>query len=79
MIVADLIRNKDYDRIEWRIAKPGKSGEDSIFAGVCRSENGQLIPLDGDSYSEKEEVLSYEEFLTAENSNCLSVVIRTSW
>ena len=52
-------------------------GEDDIFFGVCYSRNGSLIPLDGDTYSEEEEVLSYEEWSNPEKGiiDGLTVVV----
>ena len=57
MIVSDLIKNKDYDYISWRLyVNPDIQ---DIFAGICKSNNGKLISLDGDTrYSEDEEVIS---------------------
>ena len=66
MRVKDLIKNKDYDYIIWRIKLDEedreKIGEDSIFFGVCCSKNGELISLDGDTYSEEDKVLGHWEF-----------------
>ena len=59
MTVKDLIKEKDYDHISFHL---GDSLEDSIFFGVAKSENGELIPLDGDSYSENTEVIEHEEW-----------------
>ena len=41
-------------------------GEDDIvgFAGVCKVENGEVIPLDGDSYTKHMTVIAYKEFTT---------------
>lgn len=81
MTVKDLIKHKDYDYISWRIKLDeedrDKIGEDDIFFGVCRSENGKLISMDGDTYSEDEEVLSYEEWSRPEKGiiNGLTVVV----
>ena len=85
MRVKDLIKNKDYDYISWRIkvdeADRDKIGEDDIFFGVCYSRNSSLIPLDGDIYSEDEVVLSYEEWSNPEKGivNGLTVVVEGEW
>lgn len=85
MQVEDLIRNKDYDYICWRIKLDEEDmdilGEDSIFFGVCRSENGELISMDRDTYSDEEEVLSYEEWSKPEKgiSNGLTVIVAAEW
>lgn len=76
MTVGDLIKNKDYDYIEYRLTLPAQLHGD-IFAGVCRSENGELISLDGDTYSEDEEVIRWEEWSNPEKDimNGLTVVV----
>jgi hypothetical protein len=85
MRVKDLIKNKDYDYISWRItideADREMIGEDDIFFGVCRSVDGVLISGDGDTYSEEEEVLSYEEWSYPEKgiTNGLTVVVEGVW
>lgn len=77
MTVGDSIKNKDYDYISWRITLPEKLGGGDFFAGVCRSENGKLISLDGDTYSEDEEVIRWEEWSNPEKDikNGLTVVV----
>ena len=62
MTVGDLIKNKDYDYIEWRAKLPESIGGGDTFFGSCISKNGKLISLDGDSYSKDTEVISFEEW-----------------
>lgn len=59
MTIGDLIKNKDYDYIEYRIMLP--NGND-IFAGCFSSKSGEIISLDGDNYNKDEEILSYREW-----------------
>lgn len=66
MVVGDLIKNKDYDYIECRITLPESLGGGDTFFGVAKSENGKLISLDGDSYSENTEIIKYEEWTNEE-------------
>ena len=79
MTVKDLIKNKDYDYISWRINldEPTRKiiGDDDIFFGCCRSEGGKLISLDGDIYSEDEIVLKYEEWSEPDIANGLTVIV----
>jgi hypothetical protein len=82
LTVKDLIKDKDYDYISWRIKLDErdrkKVGEDDIFFGCCRSEGGKLISLDGDTYSEREHVLSYEEWTKSDENgitNGLTVIV----
>ena len=76
MIVKDLISKNDYDYIEWRVVLPKRFGDIDIFCGICKSVNGVLISLDGDTYSEDTEIIRYEEWVNLENGidNGLTVV-----
>lgn len=74
MTVGDLIKDKDYDYICWRIKVSGIPGCGDIFAGSCKSKNGELISLDGDSYSKAAKVFSYEEFSDEKVENGLVVI-----
>lgn len=83
LTIGDLIKKKDYDCISVRITSPPSIAEyePDMFFGICHSENGKLIADDGDTYSEKEEVLSYEEWDDPENKikNGLTVVLQGHW
>lgn len=81
VIVKDLINKKDYDYIAWRGTSPDNVTGTDIFMGVCKSENGKLIPLDGDLYSDTEVVVKYEEWANDEEGiiNGLTVVCETEW
>lgn len=48
MTICDLIKNKDYDYVSYRLTLP--DGDDT-FAGCFASKEGEIIPLDGDIYS----------------------------
>lgn len=81
MTIKDLISSKDYDYIEWRVTLPEKHGGEDTFFGSCKSRNGVLYPLDGDIYSEDEEILRWEEWSDATTNvrNGLTVVIKGNW
>ncbi len=81
MTVGDLIKNKDYDYISWRVTLPEKAGGGDTFFGCCKSVGGELISLDHDSYYKNEVVLKYEEWSDPENDiqNGLTVVVATEW
>lgn len=81
MTVGDLIKNKDYDYISWRVTLTEKAGGGDMFFGCTASKNGELISLDGDTYSKEEVVLSYEEWLKPEEGieNGLTVVVEGEW
>lgn len=81
MTIGSLIKEKDYDYISWRIPLPEKAGGGDTFMGCAKSENGKLISLDGDIYSEDEEVISYKEWSKEEEGikNGLTVVIKGEW
>lgn len=79
MTVKELISKKDYLWVGFRLTHPDIPG--GIFAGACKSVNGELIPLDGDCYDENEEVMEYGEFKCEEYDNavCLDITIKTEW
>ena len=78
MTIGDLIKNKDYDYVSYRLILP--EGDDT-FAGCFASKGGEIIPLDGDIYDDDEEVLRYEEWSKPEDGiqNGLTVVVKTEW
>lgn len=82
MKVKDLIKNKDYDYISYRLKMPDDKvriyGE-SIFIGEAASKNGNLISLDGDIiYDEEDVVVEYKEWRKTEENinNGLTVIIK---
>lgn len=79
MTVKDLIKNKDYDYISFRITAPEWYDKPDIFFGACKAQNGKLIPLDDDSYSEDEEVIRYEEWSSNKIQNGLTIVVESEW
>ena len=78
MTIGDLIKNKDYDYVSYRLTL--LDGDDT-FAGCFKSKNGGIIPLDGDIYDKDEEVLSYEEWSSPEDNvqNGLTIVVKGEW
>lgn len=44
--IGDLIKNKDYDYVEYRVTISSADGQ-NIFAGAFRTESGKIITLDG--------------------------------
>ena len=74
MTVGDLIAKKDYDLIEWRVTDVYGTFDGDMLFGFCKSKDGELISIDGDSYYKDEEVLSYEEWSTNDVPNGLTVV-----
>lgn len=79
MTVKELIQNKDYDYISWRITAPKWWDEPDMFFGACKSINGELIPFDRDSYSEDEVVVRYEEWSSDDFENGLTIVTEAEW
>lgn len=79
MTIGELIKNKDYDYISYRLTF--RDGSDT-FAGCFASKDGEIIPLDGDIiYDENDEVLSYREWNKPEEGiqNGLTVVVKGEW
>ena len=75
--IGDLIKDKDYDYVSYRL---NFKGEDE-FAGCFKSEKGEIIPLDGDTYDKYEEVIASEEWSIPEEEiiHGLSVVCEGYW
>ena len=61
MKLKDLIKNENFDYIEFRETVLDDDGKTSIclFAGACKSIDGKLISLDRDNYSEEMEIIEY--------------------
>ena len=78
MTIGDLIKDKDYDCVSYRITLRDES---DTFAGCFASKGGEIIPLDGDIYDKNEEVLRYEEWSKPKYGiqNGLTVVVKTEW
>ena len=78
MTIGDLIKNKDYDYVSYRLTL--RDGSDT-FAGCFASKDGEIIPLDGDIYDKDEEVLSYEEWYDTEEGiqSGLTVIVKGEW
>lgn len=81
MTIKDLIANKDYDYISWRVTLPEQLSDGDIFFGCSISRNGKLIPLNDDTYHEDTEIISYEEWTNEEKDikNGLTVVCKGKW
>lgn len=80
MKVKDLIKNKDYDHISYRLKIPKDKEKyygKSIFIGCAASKDRKFISLDEDTYEEDDTVLEYEEWSKPEENikNGLTVVI----
>ncbi len=75
--IGELIKSKDYDYVSYRLLIPGYYDDESIFAGCFSSQNGKIIPLDHDTYSECEEVIASEEWNMPKEGieNGLTVVV----
>lgn len=75
--IGDLIKNKDYDYVEYRVTIPSADGQDDIFAGAFRTKSGKIIPLDKDIYDSDKEVIKSEEWSNPEKEikNGLTVIV----
>lgn len=60
--IGDLIKNKDYDYVEYRVTIHSADEQKDVFAGAFRTESGKIIPLDGDIYDQNKEVIKSEEW-----------------
>lgn len=75
--IGDLINNKDYDYVEYRVTIPSADGQDDIFAGAFRTESGKIMPLDGDIYDQNKEIIKLEEWSNPEKriKNGLTIIV----
>lgn len=79
MILKELIDKKDYDLIKWRITSPVGLEQPDMFFGYCKSENGKIISLDGDSYDENAKIIDYEEWSNEEVTSGLTIIEEVEW
>ena len=75
MTIGELIKDKDYDFIELRVFDPEL--HKSVFVGSAKSENGDLISLDGDTYRKESEVLEYDEWSDKKVKNAVTIVCKS--
>ena len=75
--IGDLIKNKDYDYVEYRVAIPSADEQKDIFAGAFRTESGKIIPLEGDIYDQNKKVIELEEWSDLEKGikNGLTIIV----
>jgi len=80
MTIKELITKKDYDYVSCHLLVTSDNGgqPEEVFAGVFRSEKGEIVSLDGDSYSKEKEVVRFEEWSNEEDGikNGLTIVCR---
>lgn len=74
--IGDLIKNKDYDYVEYRVTISYADGQ-NIFAGAFRTESWKIITLDGGIYDSDKEVIKSEEWSNPEKGikNGLTVIV----
>ena len=77
--VRDIVQDDDYDGIEWRITTPEGWDEPDMLFGACKFINGELITLDGDTYSLDETVVRYQKWSGGDIQNGLIVVTEAEW
>lgn len=77
--VRDIVQDENYDCIEWRVTAPEHWDEPDMFFGGCKFINGELIPLDGDTYSLDEIVVRYQKWCGGDVRNGLTVVVESEW
>ena len=75
MTIGELIKDKDYDFIELRIYD--SKLHRNVFVGSAKSENGDLISLDGDTYRKDAVVLEYEEWLGKKVKNAATIICKS--
>ena len=70
--IKDLIKNKDYDYVEYRNWIFGEN----IFAGCFSSVNGKIVSIDGDTYDPEERVIASEEWSSENIEKGLTIIVK---
>lgn len=75
--IGDLIKNKNYDYVEYRINVSFTDEQKDIFAGAFRTESGKIIPLDWGIYDSDNEVIKSEEWSNPEKGikNGITIIV----
>lgn len=75
--IGDLIKNKDYDYVEYRVTIPSADEQKDVFAGAFRTESGKIITLDGGIYDSDKEIIKSEEWSNPEKGikNGLTITV----
>ena len=75
--IGDLIKNKDYDYVEYRITIPFIDEQKDIFAGAFKVKSGQIIPIDGGIYDLDKEVVKSEKWSNPEKGikNGITIIV----
>ena len=64
MTIGELVAEKNYDFVEYRLKVTGSPDDDKygILVGCFKVEDGRIVSLYGDIYSANEEVFLYKEW-----------------
>lgn len=75
--IGDLIKNKDYDYVEYRVTIPSADEQKDVFAGAFRTKSGKIITLDGGIYDSDKEIIKSEEWSNPEKGikNGLTITV----
>lgn len=75
--IGDLIKNKDYDYIEYRVIIPFIDEQRDIFAGAFKVKSGQVISIDGGIYDKNKKVIKSEEWSNPEKGikNGITIIV----
>lgn len=70
----EYFKDKSYHIVQIHDLTPVGSDDIVGFAGVCRWHNGNLMSIDGDSYTKSMKVYGFKEFRNKDNEICLDVL-----
>lgn len=64
MTIGELVAEKTYDYVEYRLKVTGAPDDDKygILVGCFRVQNGRIVSLNGDIYSYNEKVFLYKKW-----------------
>ena len=75
--IGNIIKNKDYDYVEYRMIIPFTDEQKDIFAGAFKTESGKIISIDGGIYDSDKEIIKSEEWSNPEKGikNGLTITV----
>ena len=78
----DLFINQNFGLVQLHSTQTYNDGNTENIVGFCgvfEWKNNEVIPLDGDSYTENTDVIGYNFFTDEDNQICLDILVGENW